>query len=177
MGFRDDELDILESRTRALSRPARRGEVEPEREGVAVTAGGEQYVVDTRAVRGVAALSRITPLPRQPVHVAGLLSAGGELLPAFFLRAVLDQSLAALPEHGRALVCGRARAELALVVDRVLEVRPVAELQPVPESYGPRARRLIGGLCADGLPWIDGELLLSSDRLVVDIPRPSREAL
>lgn len=177
MALRDDEQQLLQSRTEALSRPPRRAEASPEREGVVVLAGGERYAVDTRAVRGVASLARITPLPHQPAHVAGLLMASGELVPAFFLRAVLDQSLTALPEHGRALMCGQGRAELALVVDQIVDVRAVTKLLPAPESYGSRARRLISGVCDDGTPWLDAELLLASERLVIDISRPSREAV
>lgn len=176
MHWSDEEKRVLEVRARSLARSSRGPGRTAIVEGLEIEASGERYVLDSSAVLSVAALSRLTPLPRAPGHVAGLLLQGGEVLPTFFLGAVFDLPLSSLPEHGRAVLCGEVAPELALVVDRVLTIRrfEVDSLRPVSESMSPDARALVRGLCPDGVPFVDGAALLASDRLHVDIPREER---
>jgi purine-binding chemotaxis protein CheW len=177
--FNDEERLVLEARTRLLAQPVSAPGQRATVPAIEIQVAGERYAIDARVVLGVIAMTRLAPLPHAPPHVAGLIARGAEILPAFHLHAVLDLPLTALPEHGRAVILGRSAAELALVVEAVVGVSAVAldALAPVPASFSARARALMRGLEAAGVPVLDGAALLASDALIVDIalPRLSEE--
>ncbi len=103
----EEDRAILEARTRSLAAHA---ELREEAAGVDVLVlrvGGERYTLPADAVRAVAALARLSPLPHAPPTVAGLTARGGVILPVFHLRAVLGLALTALPEYGRIVLLGR----------------------------------------------------------------------
>ena len=106
----DDAAEaLLDARTRAVAAPIVAASEGGER-GLALVVAGERYAVAARAVRTVAELRRFTPLPHAPAHVAGLAAWGGVVVPVFHLRVLLGLSLAALPEYGRVVFVGEARA-------------------------------------------------------------------
>jgi purine-binding chemotaxis protein CheW len=172
--FTEEERIVLDARTRLLAQPVSALDQRPTIPAIEIQVAGERYAIEAHVVRGVAAMTRLAPLPHAPPHVAGLIARGADILPAFHLHAVLDLPLTALPEYGRIVLLGRSAAELALVVEAVLGVSAVAldALAPVPTSFSPRARALARGLDRAGVPILDGGALLASDELVVDIALP-----
>lgn len=135
---------------------------------------GERYALAAHAIRGVAALVRLTPLPHAPPEVAGLIARGGEIIPAFHLRAVLGLALGALPEYGRIVLLGDGADALALVVDAVEHLGAIEpdDLRPLPDGLAPSVRAFLRGVDRRGIPLIDHEALLASPKLIVEIPVP-----
>jgi purine-binding chemotaxis protein CheW len=172
--FTEEERILLDARTRLLAQPMTTLDHRPTIPVVEIQVAGERYGIDAHVVLGVAAMTRLAPLPHAPPHVAGLIARGAEILPAFHLHAVLDLPLTALPEYGRVVLLGRSATELALVVEAVIGVgsADLAALAPVPPSFSPRARALLRGLGQSGVPILDGAALLASDALIVDIALP-----
>ena len=171
----DDDRAILEERTRALAVPVDQREAEVGVEALVLRVGGERYTLPADAVRAVAALARLSPLPHAPPSVAGLTARGGVILPVFHLRAVLGLALTALPEYGRIVLLGEGSGQLALIVDAVEGTTRVdtAALRPAPPSLLAAAGALIRGVDAAGVPMLDPEALLASDRLFIDIAPPA----
>ena len=96
-------------------------------------------------------------------------------MPVFHLRAVLGLALTALPEYGRIVLLGEGSSQLALIVDVVEGTTRVdlATLRPVPATLAASAGALIRGVDGDGVPLLDPEALLASDRLFIDIVPPA----
>lgn len=168
----DEQTAILDERTRDLARPARSRRPHQTLPAVVLDVVGERYALDTSVVQGVAALQRLTTLPLAPAWVAGLVVRAGAVLPVFHLRAVMELPLRALPERAQVLFLGTKTAELGILVDEVGDVRRIDldRLAPPPSSLTPAARQLLRGIDPDGLPLLDGRALLTSERLIVDIP-------
>lgn len=171
-----EDRAILEARTRALAAP--KAQIEPAGlfSIVLLRVGGEAYAIPASAVRAVAELTRLTPLPHAPPEVAGLTARGGEIFPVFHLRAVLGLSLSALPEQSPMLLIGEGNEAFALIVDQVTGARlfDPGTLRETPATLTPAARALIRGVDADGVPLLDPAELLACPRLFVDVAPPAR---
>lgn len=166
---------ILEARTRALAAPVQAVEATSTLDVLILRVSGERYALPAAAVRAVAALARLTPLPHAPPEVAGLTVRSGAIVPVFSLRAVLGLALGALPEYGRVVILGEGNAELALIVDAVEEIRSAdpAKIRPAPPTLTASAGPLIRGVDEQGVPLLDPDALLASDRLFIDIVPPA----
>lgn len=171
----DEDRALLEARTRALAAPGTIDAIDAGIEALVLRVGGERYTLPAVAVRAVAALARLTPLPHAPPWVAGLTARGGVIVPVFHLRAVLGLALTSLPEYGRIVLLGEGGDQLALIVDAVegtTRVEPTT-LRPAPPTLVAAAGALIRGVDGDGVPLLDPEGLLASDRLFIDIVPPA----
>ena len=80
---------LLSARSEALSRPLERGVPPGALTVIRLRAGGEVYALPLAALRAVTLVGRLTPLPHAPPEVAGLVTRGGRILPAFYLGGVL----------------------------------------------------------------------------------------
>jgi purine-binding chemotaxis protein CheW len=170
----DEDRAILDARTRALAARVNVEASDAKIDALVLRVGGERYTLPAEAVRAVAALARLSPLPHAPPTVAGLTARGGVIVPVFHLRAVLGLALTALPEYGRIVLLGEGSNQLALIVDAVegtTRVDPTT-LRPAPPTLVAAAGAMIRGVDEDGVPMLDPEGLLASDRLFVDIVPP-----
>ncbi|APR85448.1 Positive regulator of CheA protein activity [Minicystis rosea] len=170
---------ILLARTRALSAAKNEGDAAGLLEVITLRIGGEAYLIPAAAVRAVADLVKLAPLPHAPPEVAGLTVRNGEILPVFHLRAVLGLALSALPEQSPMVLLGEGADAVALIADAVEGVRLIdpTALREAPPTLSAAARALVRGVGADGIPLLDPGALLASPRLFVDIPPPSRIAV
>lgn len=110
---------------------------------------GEEYGVEILRVREIIGVIDITPLPRTPEYVKGVINLRGKIIPVLSLRArfglpdqdFTDQTciiVIEMPDAG-----GDRPTELGMIVDSVSEVVDVAPgaIDPTP--------RLGGGMRAD----------------------------
>jgi purine-binding chemotaxis protein CheW len=96
--------------------------------------GDDQYGVDIMAVREIKGWSQITPLPRQPDYMRGVLNLRGIMVPIIDLRCRFGQGMTeATPLHVVIVVQIGAR-HVGLLADRVLDIVSIeaARIQPVP---------------------------------------------
>lgn len=170
----EEDRAILAARTRTLAAPPEQHEVHAGVDVLVLRVGGERYTLPAESVRAVAALARLSPLPHAPPSVAGLTARGGVILPVFHLRAVLGLALTALPEYGRIVLLGEGSGQLALIVDAVEGTARVdtTTLRSAPPTLTAAAGALIRGVDEDGVPLLDPEALLASERLFIDIAPP-----
>ncbi len=135
---------------------------------------GETYALETKHVRQVFRLHRLTPLPGTPPHVAGVTNLRGNVLAVLDLRSFFDIPTRGLAEFDRVVVLGDpAHGGFGLLTDSIDGVRalPVGELAAnLPTLGGVRARYLIG-VTASAVVVLDGAKLLADPGLKVDAVR------
>lgn len=87
--------------------------------------GAERYAMKLVAVREIIMVGQITPVPRAPVFVEGVLNLRGEVMPVVDLRSRFGLEKAERSRLTRILICPLSGVFTGLVVDAVEEVRPV----------------------------------------------------
>lgn len=103
--------------------------------------GKEEYGLDILVVREIIGLIDITPLPRMPEHVKGVINLRGKIIPVIELRARFGLPGVAYTEETCIIVVdvpGEGDAEtrqMGLIVDSVREVLdiPTGSIEPPPE--------------------------------------------
>lgn len=98
----------------------------------------EQYALDIQDIKEIVRLHAITPVPRSPPWLKGIVTLRGVIVPIFDLRSRLG--LAEI-EHGpetRIVVVYRGEEFAGLIVDRITQVMrlPVEAVEPPPQTIG-----------------------------------------
>lgn len=117
-------------------------------EFISFAIGEEQYGVDIMAVREIKEWSRVTPLPKQPEYVRGVLNLRGVMVPIVDLRCHFGQGLTeTTPTHIIIIVQIEAR-QVGLLADRVLDIVSFEKdkIQPVPRTARGVATVFLSGL-------------------------------
>ena len=110
--------------------------------------GDDQYGVDIMAVREIKGWTEITPLPRQPPYVRGVLNLRGVIVPIIDLRCRFGQGLTqATPLH-IVIIVHVANKPIGLLADRVLDIVAVdaAQIKPVPRVAQSQRLNFLSGL-------------------------------
>jgi purine-binding chemotaxis protein CheW len=116
--------------------------------------GGEDYAVDIMRIREIIHPLPITPVPRAPASVEGVVRLRGEVVPVLDVRKRLGLPASAATRRTRFLIVNVARRRIGLVVDEVCEVIriPREEIRPAPPLGDDRAPRFFLGVCGgDGV--------------------------
>lgn len=128
---------------------------------------GRQFGTDLDRVEHVLNAQPVTPTPRPPAYVEGILEHGGRYLAVASLRKRLGVPGTG-PDHPAILVLRGIGPDQAmgLVVDqvlRVVQVPPEGVVAPPPRVFGIRAEFIRGIGNAGGRPlvWLDLEKLLT----------------
>jgi len=111
--------------------------------------GGEDYAVDIMRVREIIQPLPITPVPRAPAFVEGVVRLRGEVIPVIDVRKRFGLAATPATRKTKFLVVHVAGRRLGLVVDEVCEVMRLAraEIRPAPALVGLDAPRFFLGIC------------------------------
>lgn len=111
--------------------------------------GGEDYAVDIMRVREIVHPRPITPVPRAPAFVEGVVRLRNEVIPALDVRKRLGLPAEPYGRRTRFLIVNVARRRVALVVDEVCEVLrlPRSEIRAAPPLEDVGAPRFFLGAC------------------------------
>jgi purine-binding chemotaxis protein CheW len=138
---------------RAAAAAEEAGERTLRRELVVFHVDGEACAVPVSRVREIVRLRPITPVPRVPAEVLGVISLRGEIVQVIDLRMRLGAAAAAPTRTTRIVVLhgeeGQVTGLFVDTVDRVLRV-PVDELLPPSRS----ASAFVEALCTQGERFI-----------------------
>ena len=126
--------------------------------------GGEDYAIDIMRVREIIHPLPITPVPRAPAFVEGVIRLRGDVIPVVDVRKRLALPVTAATRRTRFLVVTVARRRVALVVDEVREVLrlPRSEIRPAPSLGVAAGPRFFLGVCG-------GERVDSPLRLLLNV--------
>jgi purine-binding chemotaxis protein CheW len=110
--------------------------------------GDDQYGVDIMAVREIKGWIDITPLPRQPEYVRGVLNLRGMIVPIVDLRCRFGQGLTETTPLHIVIIVQIDGRQVGLIGDRVLDIVSVeaSEIQPVPRTAQGAASDFLSGL-------------------------------
>lgn len=119
---------------------------EPDIQLCAFFLGAQEFVVDIHRVEEILHPLPITPLPRAPAFLEGVIHLRGTIVPVVDPR----KQLGLTPRVGgkpKMLICLAGRRKVALLVDGVTQVLKVkrSELKPAPSPVGP-----------EGVPYVLG---------------------
>jgi purine-binding chemotaxis protein CheW len=145
------EQALLERRARALAvRPPASQAAEATFDVVAFELGGQEFGIEATFVREAVLPRDLTPLPRVPAFVRGLVNLRSRVVPAFDLRPLLRLRAPAEGTVEKLLVVVCEGVELGLLIERVNGLRAVPAARLGAEVPGLDARHL-RGLAPDGL--------------------------
>ena len=111
--------------------------------------GGEDYALDIMRVREIITPLPVTPVPRAPSFVEGVVRLRGDVIPVLDVRKRLGLPAAPPTRKTRVLIVSVAGRRLGLVVDEVAEVLrlPRTAIRPAPALVGGGGRHFFLGVC------------------------------
>ena len=112
--------------------------------------GDEEYVIDLRRIREIVQPLPVTPVPRAPECVDGVVDLRGEVVPLVDVRRRLGLPPRSSGARPKVLIVNLAGRTLALLVDGVSEVVriPRSAIGPPPALLASGGQRLFLGVCA-----------------------------
>ena len=170
--FSPEEADaVMEERARLLSRvPASAPDSDKLLEVMTFKLGNERFAIETRFVLEVYRANSIMPVPESPAFLRGLTNLRGEVLAVIDLRHLFDIAAKNRDETAQLIVLGRDRLEFGVPVDEVEEVVSlrIDQVLDPPDSVAGVGGEYLRGVTKDTLVIIDGEALLSDERLYMN---------
>jgi purine-binding chemotaxis protein CheW len=135
--------------------------------------GSEEYAVDILRMKEIINPLRITPVPRAPSFVEGVVELRGTILPVVDMRKRFGLPAKPLGRRGKYIIVGIRGRVVGLIVDGVVETLrlPRAELRPPPALMeGAAAAEYFAGVC-----YLGGRILmvLDLDRVLAPHERDS----
>jgi purine-binding chemotaxis protein CheW len=128
--------------------------------------GSEEYALDIMRIKEIIHPLRITPVPRVPAFIEGVVELRGAILPVVDLRKRFDLPMTPATRSTKYIIVGLEGRIVGLVVDGVGEVLrvPRADVKPTPILEGD-AQHFFTGVCHHGgriLFVLDLDRILSS---------------
>jgi len=98
----------------------------------------EQYALDILEIKEIVRLHAITPVPRSPAWLKGIVTLRGVIVPIFDLRRRLGLAEIEYGPETRIVVVYRGEEFAGLIVDRITQVMrlPVETIEPPPQTIG-----------------------------------------
>jgi purine-binding chemotaxis protein CheW len=165
-----DAQQVLARRARALAAPRDTPQDGETIEVVEFLLSRERYAFESRWVRSVHPLRRLTVLPCTPPHVLGIVNLRGQVVAVIDIRRFFGLPRRGLADLDKVVVLGEGAMEFGVLADVVPGVRTVrrAALQAaIPTFTGIRQAYLLG-VTPDGLAVLDAARLLQGEQLVVN---------
>jgi len=167
---REQELEILKARSRALAVMDEKGkEEEAYLEVVEFLLAHEKYALELTHIREVYPLREFARLPCTPPFVLGIINVRGQILSIIDLKKFFELPEAGLTNLNRVIILQSEEMEFGILADEILGMRSIPEsaIQPsLPTLTGIRADYL-KGVTADPVVIFDGEKILSDKNIIV----------
>ena len=133
--------------------------------------GSELYALDIMRIKEIIRPQKLTPIPKAPSFIEGVINLRGVVIPVADLRKRFDQPISEANRKNRIIVCSLTGRIIGLMVDEVTEVKRFGrqEIAPAPQFIdGPEANYFLGVARRDEdlIMLIDLEKVLSSDEKI-----------
>jgi len=108
----------------------------------------EQYALDILEIKEIVRLQAITPVPRSPRWLRGIMTLRGVIVPIFDLRSRLGLAEIEYGPATRIVVVYRGEEFAGLIVDRITQVMrlPAEAIEPPPQTIGPVEAEYLRGV-------------------------------
>ena len=135
------------------------------------TLGGDEYAVEIQKVREVINFRELTPLPKAPSFVKGIINLRGEVIPVIDLREKLGLAHEAYSALTNVIIVEIGRKAVGVVVDDVRHVIRLApgEVAPSPPFIGGLSGKDVSGVAKIGerlVVVLDMERILSAGEMI-----------
>ena len=148
---------------------APRGDRQTDRGGKFLTflLGGEEYGLEILKVQEIIGMMNITPVPRTPNYVRGVINLRGKVIPIVDLRLKFDMEAAERTSETCIIVVEANRVQTGIVVDQVSEVLDILsdDIEDTPAFGADVKTDFILGI---GKPEGHVALLLDIDKVLID---------
>lgn len=133
--------------------------------------GSQMYALDILRIKEVIRPQKLTPVPKAPEFIEGVINLRGVVIPVVDLRRRFGQPVVASGQKNRIIVSVLAGKIIGLMVDEVAEVRNFTrqEIQPAPRFIKGKKTDYFIGVCQrddDLVMIINLEKILSSDEKI-----------
>ena len=133
--------------------------------------GTELYALDIMRIKEIIRPLKLTPVPKAPSFIEGVINLRGAVIPVADLRKRFDQPIAGETRKNRIVICSLVGKIIGLLVDEVTEVKRYGrkEIAPAPEFIkGPESDYFLGVARRDEdlVMLIDLEKVLSTDEKI-----------
>ena len=133
--------------------------------------GSELYALDIMRIKEIIRPQKMTPVPKSPAFIEGVINLRGAVIPVADLRKRFDQPISDAHRKNRIVICSLAGKIIGLLVDEVTEVKRYGryEIAPAPQFIkGPQADYFLGVARRDDdlIMLINLEKVLSTEELI-----------
>ncbi|NIQ10356.1 MAG: purine-binding chemotaxis protein CheW, partial [Gammaproteobacteria bacterium] len=97
--------------------------------------GAELYALDIMRIKEIIRPQKLTPVPKAPSFIEGVINLRGAVIPVADLRKRFDQPVGAETRKNRIVICSLVGKIIGLLVDEVTEVKRYGrkEIAPAPQ--------------------------------------------
>ena len=133
--------------------------------------GDQMYSLDILRIKEVIRPLKLTPVPKAPIFIEGVINLRGAVLPVVDLRKRFDQLVDVADSKTRILISVLSGKIIGLIVDEVVEVKSFSrnEIQPAPRFTKGADTDYFLGVCQrndDLVMILNLEKILSSDEKI-----------
>lgn len=133
--------------------------------------GDQMYALDILRIKEVIRPQKLTPVPKAPAFIEGVINLRGVVIPVVDLRRRFDQPVGEPGQKSRTIVSVLGGKIIGLMVDEVAEVRNFTrqEIQPAPRFLKGKETDYFLGVCQrddDLVMIVNLEKILSTDEKI-----------
>lgn len=133
--------------------------------------GSELYALDIMRIKEIIRPQKLTPVPKAPSFIEGVINLRGSVIPVADMRKRFDQPIDEDTRKNRIVICSLAGRNIGLLVDEVKEVKRFTrkEIAPSPQFIqGAQADYFLGVARRDDdlIMLVDLEKVLSSEEKI-----------
>ncbi|WP_291317666.1 chemotaxis protein CheW [Desulfuromonas sp.] len=133
--------------------------------------GEETYALDILRIKEIIRPQKLTPVPKAPAFIEGVINLRGAVIPVVDLRKRFEQSVTEPGRKTRIIICAMRGKVVGLLVDDVYEVCRYGrqEVHPAPQFLKGRGAQFFLGVCRredDLVMVLDLEKILSSEEKI-----------
>lgn len=144
--------------------------------------GNEEYGINISLAREIIKTVEITPVPKSPHFVSGLINLRGIIVPVIDLRKLFDIDSHGDKDKNRIIVVEVNDRTLGIAVDTISEVRNLnpSNIEPIPPTVSVIDHKYLDGVGKIGehiLILLKLEKVLSSENLMVFKERTNSQGL
>ena len=149
--------------------------IEGEAQLVAFKLGGDEYGIEISQVREIIRKREITPVPRQPAYVEGILNVRGTIIPVVNLKKRFGLT-GDMTQHPHTIIVESGEGLVGLLVEAVSEVLrvPSDHIHPPPSVTTGLDSEYLRGICRIGerlLIYLDVKKVVKSSPTATIQPR------
>ena len=165
----DAAARLLDARARELAAEPDDAQQVSTLEVVEFMLAHERYAVETRCVREIYPLTKLTPLPCTPAFVLGIVNLRGEIVSVIDIKKFFNLPNIGLTDLNKVLVLESESMCFGVLADAIVDVHriPIDRIQPVLPTLTGIREQYLQGVTSDRTIILDASSLLADAEIVV----------